>query len=119
MATIRKTLTEIKAKPFIFSAGQRARLEAMTDEEIEANALSDPDNQPMTDEQLDRAVTARRIRQTREKMHLSQSQFAATYHIPIGTLRDWEQARRKPDAPALAYLCVIEKEPEAVARALS
>jgi hypothetical protein len=30
-----------------------ARLDAMTDEEIEANALSDPDNPPLTEEQLD------------------------------------------------------------------
>jgi len=39
--------------------------------------------------------------------------------IPLGTLRDWEQGRREPDAAALAYLRVIEREPEAVARALA
>jgi len=39
--------------------------------------------------------------------------------IPIGTLRDWEQARKHPDAPALAYLRVIAREPDVTARALA
>ena len=41
------------------------------------------------------------------------------YHIPIGTLRDREQARKHPDAPALAYLRAIAKEPDVTARALA
>jgi hypothetical protein len=38
--------------------------------------------------------------------------------LAVGTLRDWEQARKPPDAPALAYLRVISGEPEIAARAL-
>jgi putative transcriptional regulator len=38
--------------------------------------------------------------------------------VPIGTLRDWEQNRKQPDAPALAYLRVIAREPGMVAKAL-
>jgi putative transcriptional regulator len=38
--------------------------------------------------------------------------------VPIGTLRDWEQNRKQPDAPALAYLRVSAREPKVVARAL-
>lgn len=49
----------------------------------------------------------------------TQEGFAARYRIPVGTLRDWEQGRREPDAAALAYLRVVEREPEAVARALA
>jgi len=49
---------------------------------------------------------------------LSQVDFAARFHVPVGTLRDWEQNRRQPDAPALAYLRVIAREPDMVARAL-
>ena len=50
---------------------------------------------------------------------LSQPAFAEKYDIPVGTLRDWEQGRTRPDAAALAYLRVIEHEPEAVQRALA
>lgn len=50
---------------------------------------------------------------------LSQAEFAQTYRIPLGTLRDWEQHRREPDQAAHAYLQVIAREPEAVRRALA
>ena len=40
------------------------------------------------------------------------------YHIPLGTLRDWEQGRSEPDQPAKAYLTVIARDPEGVDRAL-
>jgi putative transcriptional regulator len=55
----------------------------------------------------------------RAKFKLSQAAFAARYGIPIGTLRDWEQQRRSPDQPSRVLLSIIEKEPEAVARALA
>jgi putative transcriptional regulator len=49
---------------------------------------------------------------------MTQEDFAATYRIPVGTLRDWEQGRKFPDAPARAYLTVIAKNPKAVAEFL-
>ena len=49
---------------------------------------------------------------------LSQNAFAARFGIPVGSLRDWEQGRRAPDAAAQSYLRVIARMPEAVARAL-
>jgi putative transcriptional regulator len=95
------------------------RLEAMTDEQVEAAALADPDALPLTPEQL---ATARRatpnVRALRSRLGMTQEQFARTYHLPLGTVRDWEQGRTRPDAPALALLTVIEHEPEAVLRAL-
>ncbi|MEJ8571749.1 helix-turn-helix domain-containing protein [Microbaculum marinum] len=97
----------------------KARLDAMTPEEIEANALSDPDNPPSTEEELERGVLGRRVRLARQALGLTQEQFAERFRIPIGTLRDWEQGRRKPEAPALAYLAVIEQETDAVDRALA
>jgi putative transcriptional regulator len=51
--------------------------------------------------------------------YMSQSEFAKTFHIPLGTLRDWEQHRREPDQAAQAYLNVIAREPDAVRRALA
>jgi putative transcriptional regulator len=51
----------------------------------------------------------------RWKLGLTQQEFATRYHIPIGTLRDWEQHRSEPDAPARAYLKVIAADPDGVA----
>ncbi len=54
----------------------------------------------------------------RWKLGLSQAEFPARFHIPIGTLRDWEQHRTEPDAAA-AYLRVIAENPGAVRQALA
>jgi putative transcriptional regulator len=95
-----------------------ARLTAMTDEEVEAGAASDPDCRPLTDEQFARVDLAPRVRIIRRALQLTQEAFAARYHIPLGTLRDWEQGRSAPDAPARAYLSVIARDPETVGRLL-
>lgn len=47
----------------------------------------------------------------REKTKLSQTRFAETFHLPVSTVRDWEQDRRAPDAPARALLSMIEADP--------
>jgi putative transcriptional regulator len=49
---------------------------------------------------------------------LTQEESAARYHIPFGTLRDWEQGRSEPDQPARAYLTVIARDPKGVERVL-
>jgi putative transcriptional regulator len=59
------------------------------------------------------------VKAIRNKLKLSQAQFANKFGIAAGTLRDWEQHRKQPDGPARALLMVIDKEPEAVARALA
>ena len=59
------------------------------------------------------------VRQLRERMQLSQPRFAATLGISVGTLRNWEQGRRKPEGPARALLRVAAVHPEAVLDALS
>jgi putative transcriptional regulator len=60
-----------------------------------------------------------RVRTLRRVLKLSQEEFAARFHIPVGTLRDWEQGRKEPDAAAKAYLHVIASEPEIVRKALA
>jgi putative transcriptional regulator len=59
------------------------------------------------------------VKKLRGRLGLTQEVFAATYLIPIGTLRDWEQRRKRPDAPARAYLTVIARNPQAVAQLLA
>lgn len=55
----------------------------------------------------------------RKRLGLSQAAFAKRYGLSPATLRDWEQGRRAPDAPARALLRVIEYAPETVERALA
>ena len=90
----------------------------MSDEAITAAALRDPDAQPLTDADLARMTRVPRIKTLRRALGLTQEEFAARYHIPLGTLRDWEQGRCEPDQPARAYLTVIAHDPEGVQRAL-
>jgi putative transcriptional regulator len=96
-----------------------SRLDAMTQAEKHAAALSDPDNRPLTEEDMKRMKRTPRAKIIRRALGLSQEDFTARYHIPIGTLRDWEQGRVEPDQAARAYLTVIARAPEAVRRALS
>jgi putative transcriptional regulator len=96
-----------------------ARLRAMTDEEVTSAAMRDPDARPMTPDQLRTARRVPRTKTLRRALALTQEEFAARYHIPLGTLRDWEQGRCEPDQPAHAYLTVIAHDPEGVKRAFA
>lgn len=90
----------------------------MTEEEIYAAALDDPDAQPLTDADLARMKRVSRVKIIRRALWLTQEEFAARYHIPLGTLRDWEEGRSEPDQTAKAYLKVIAANPEAIYQAL-
>lgn len=94
------------------------RLRSMSEADVEAAALSDPDARPLTADQLARMRRVPRVKTLRRALRLTQEQFAARYQIPLGTLRDWEQARAEPDQPARAYLKAIAGDPEGVQRAL-
>jgi putative transcriptional regulator len=93
-------------------------LAPMTEEEISKAASRDPDARSITEEEFRRARKVPRIKTLRRALALTQEEFAARYHIPLGTLRDWEQGRSEPDRPARAYLTVIARDPEGVRRAL-
>jgi putative transcriptional regulator len=90
----------------------------MTEAEIESAATGDCDARPMTEGELLKARQVPRAKTLRRALNLTQQEFAARYHIPLGTLRDWEQGRTEPDQPARAYLTVIARDPEGVLRAL-
>ena len=90
----------------------------MAPEDVEAAARIDPDAQPLTEADLARMKRVPRTKTLRRALGLTQEEFAARYHIPLGTLRDWEQGRTEPDQPARAYLTVIARDPEGVHRAL-
>jgi putative transcriptional regulator len=58
------------------------------------------------------------VKAIRQGLGMTQAEFSARYGFPLGTLRDWEQGKGKPDTSARVLLLVISKEPQAVERAL-
>jgi putative transcriptional regulator len=100
------------------SAAQRDRLDAMTEADIGSAAEADADNPPLSDIELSKVRSARVVRQARLRSGLSQAAFAKTFRINVARLRDLEQGRTRADSALLAYLTVIEREPEIVRRAL-
>ena len=58
------------------------------------------------------------VRQIREKLGMTQASFARIFGFKLATLRHWEQRKRTPEGPARAYLTVIDREPDAVRKAL-
>src|SRR5208282_2041376 len=95
-----------------------SRADAMTDAEIHAAALADPDAQPLTPERLARMKQTPRLKIIRHALGLTQEQFAARFQIPLGALRDWEQGVAEPDQAARAYLKAIAGDAAAVQREL-
>jgi putative transcriptional regulator len=88
----------------------------LTDEEIHARALADPDAQPLTEERLARMKRVPRTVSMRRVMRLSREEFSARYRIPMDILTDWEEGRSEPDAVAVAYLRAIRRDPEGMKR---
>lgn len=80
---------------------------------------ADAEDFDVTIEALDRGQRARLIRKTRTALGLSQSDFASRFRVPVGTLRDWEQARATAPDFAVAYVRVIGQHPDMVAKAVA
>ena len=95
-----------------------AYLAAMTGEEAHRNALADPDNPPLTPDQLARMWRVPNPKQLRLRLNLTQEELARQFQIGLYTLRDWEEGVRRPDSVAKTYLRIIEAIPDAVRQAL-
>ena len=80
-------------------------------EDLEDRAVSEAD--------LKRALMARRIRQLRNRLGLSQSEFASRFGIPLANIRQYEIGRTMPPPAVQSYLRVIEAKPDEVAEAIS
>ena len=91
----------------------------MTSQAVEAAARADSDAKPLTPDDLKRMKRTPQAKVIRRALALTQEEFAVRYHIPLGTLRDWEQGRAEPDQPTQAYLKVIARDPERVERVLN
>jgi putative transcriptional regulator len=91
----------------------------MSDRDAVKGALSDPDALPRTPKQLARMRRVSRVKALRQRLGMTQEAFAEAFHLPVNTLRDWEQRRSVPDAPARALLLAIERDPKAMKRLLA
>ena len=58
------------------------------------------------------------IKTVREKLNVSQNEFALMIGVSVRTLQNWEQGRREPEGPAKALLRIASKNPQAVLDAL-
>lgn len=114
----RGSITKFKLDPRKPPKTDWRAFDAMSDEERHRPARSDPNCPPATKAQLARARRVPSVRALREKLKLTQQEFSARFHLPIGTVRDWEQGAHHPDKAAQVLLAVIAKDPEAVVRAL-
>jgi len=114
MAVRRMTLDQIrKRRPSV----DRARLDATTDADIERQIAVDADTAPDMGAAGARAVRripplpTARIRSIRALTGLTQAEFAKALRIPVGSYRNWEQGRTKPDPVARSLLYLVERDP--------
>lgn len=101
------------------SGKTRKLLRPMSVEAVERAARADRDAQPLTESDLKTMKRTPQAKIIRRALELTQEEFASRYRIPLGTLRDWEQGRAEPDQPTRAYLTLIARDPEHVARTLN
>ena len=120
MSKIGTTRVTVKpGKPLARGRTDWARLDATSDDDAQIAAVSDPDAPPRTAKQLARMRRVSRVKVLRQRLDMTQEAFAQAFHLPVNTLRDWEQGRSTPDAPARALLLAIERDPMAMKRLLA
>ena len=101
-----------------FSPSEGATL-VTNDPIILAADPSDAEDFDVSTEALDRGQKACLVRTVRTRLGLSQVEFARRFHVPLGTLRDWEQARATSPDLAMAYVRAIMRDPDMVAAAVA
>ncbi len=89
----------------------------MTEDERHAAAVADADAQPLGDAQLAQMRRVPNVTAIREKFGLDIEDFAKRFGLSPVLVREWEERRRRLDPAAKILLRVIEREPDAVARA--
>lgn len=91
----------------------------LSEEEVERRALSDPDAKPLAEKDLKRLKRSPRVQIIRMALGVTQEEFTEAYGIPVATLRDWEQGRRRPDQASKTLIKLIEHMPREVREALA
>ena len=78
-----------------------------------AGGLTDAIAYAEGDKSKGRVAAGPDVKAIRAKTKLSQIKFAAKLRVPVATIRDWEQHRRMPDAPARTLLSMVDADPKA------
>ena len=108
MAIIRRSLDDIRAaRPKI----DRERIAATTEDDIRRHQIEDGESPDTPSFGLEPNILAQAVRR---KLSMTQEEFAAALHIPIGTLRNWEQGRVTPEPAARSLLLIAYRQPEAL-----
>jgi putative transcriptional regulator len=94
-----------------------AKLDATTEADINRYQVEDGHDPDADADRADWTLVIPPVR-VREKLGLSQPQFAELIRVPVATVRNWEQGRVVPDAAAKSLLAILYREPEAAMRAL-
>ena len=112
---VRMTLEEAKARK---STVDWAKVDATTEENIRRHMIEDGED-PDAEIDWSKARMVIGAATVRQKLELSQTEFATLINVPVASVRNWEQGRARPDAAAQSLLLVLWREPEAAVRALS
>jgi putative transcriptional regulator len=91
---------------------------SLTEDQIKTSALNDKDNPLLTKQELENLQRIPDLKNIRNKLNMTQEQFAKSFSLPLGTIRDWEQGAKYPDTAARILLRVIARNPQAVLHAL-
>lgn len=100
-----------------------AKLDATTDADIARQIAEDPDTAPDLSDVDPSGFTVRHpfpdVRSLRQRLGMTQEEFAKAFGLNVWTIRDWENHRREPEGPAQTLLKVIATAPDAVRKAVS
>src|SRR5438477_6434442 len=111
--TLVEVLPDGTTRPFPPDRTDWAALPHLTEDEINAAALTDPDNPPRTPEREKHLKRVPRVKGMRGALRLTQEEVAARFLIPLGSMRDWEQGKSEPARAARSYRTVIGRNSEA------
>ena len=80
---------------------------------------NDPEDFDVSVAGLERGLMGRRIRKLRNRLGMSQEEFAAAFGIPVSSIRQYEIGRYMPPPAVRAYIKVIEAEPDLVRKVVA
>lgn len=80
---------------------------------------NDPEDFDVSVAGLERGLMGRRIRKLRNRLGMSQEEFAAAFGIPVSSIRQYEIGRYMPPPAVRAYIKVIEAEPDVVRKVVA
>jgi putative transcriptional regulator len=80
-----------------------------------SEAIAHASKKPKSRIRMHRPTTIN-VRAIRNKIGMTQMEFASSFGISVATLRHWERGDRIPNGPARILLSVVDREPETILR---